>query len=440
MTDITQLFKSHLQKRMADADKALAALNYQTLVLGSGTPFTYFEDDNDAPFVINPHFGHWCPAKGPHHFIKYETGKKPMLVYYAPNDFWHLHEQLGQPFWADCFDIVQIDTQEKLWPALGHLNQAVFIGNETKYASAWQGVKINCELMQARLNWYRREKSEYEIHCLSQANRIASVAHKAAHEAFLNGGSEYDIHMQYLHSIQAVDTDLPYTGIVALDKNGAILHYHGRELKKNGSVLLIDSGARFNHYASDITRTYATKNAHPVFLQLLKDMQSLQLDLCAQIVPGTDYPTLHDQCLKSIGHILKNNGILNANENIDQAVADGLVRPFFPHGLGHFLGIQVHDVGGKQLDEQGNPITGKSSYRSLRFMGVLQKGNVVTVEPGLYFIEALLSPLRAHSSHSKRLHWKLIDELIPYGGIRIEDDVLATENGARNLTREHLPQ
>lgn len=438
MTNLENLFKAHLDQRMKDTDKALSALNYQSVVFSSGTPFTYFEDDNDAPFSTNPHFAHWCPAKGPHHFIKYETGKKPLLVYYSPNDFWHLHEQLGNPFWANCFDIVEVDSLEKLWPALGSLTQCVLIGNETKYAVA-NSIKVNCELLTARLNWYRRFKSEYEIHCLSEANRIASIAHLAAKESFLNGSSEYEIHMSYLASIQAVDTDLPYTGIVALDKNGAILHYHGRDHKKNGQVLLIDSGAKFSHYGSDITRTYTTKNCNSVFSQLLLDVEDMQQELCSKIKPGIDYPDLHEQCLLKTASILEKNGIINMKGDFETAVNEGMIKPFFPHGLGHFLGIQVHDIGGKQLDEQGNPITGKSSYRSLRFMGTLQEGNVVTVEPGIYFIPSLLNPFKETHKYANCVNWKLIEELIPFGGIRIEDDVVATKNGPQNLTRKYLP-
>lgn len=437
--NLENLFKSHIAQRIKDTEKALSALNYQSVILSSGEPFTYFQDDHDAPFATNPHFAHWCPAKGPHHLIKYEPGKKPLLIYYSPNDFWHLHEQLGNPFWADGFDIIQVDTLEKRWSALGNLTGSVFIGNETKYAHA-AGLKTNCELLTARLNWYRRFKSEYEVFCLSEANRMASIAHLAAKKAFLSGASEYEIHMQYLNAIQAVDTDLPYTGIVALDKNGAILHYHGRDTKvKNGKVLLIDSGAQFQHYASDITRTYAHPSCDPVFVQLIDEVETMQKDLCSKIKPGLDYPDLHEQCLYQIASILEKSGIIQMKGNLDAAVHEGVVRTFFPHGLGHFLGIQVHDIGGKQLDEQGNPVIGKSSYRSLRFMGTLQEGNVVTVEPGIYFIPSLLNPFKETSKHANCINWKLVESLIPLGGIRIEDDVLATAQGARNLTREHLP-
>ena len=101
----------------------------------------------------------------------------------------------------------------------------------------------------------------------------------------------------------------------------------------------------------------------------------------------------------------------------EEAVREGWSRGFFPHGLGHHLGIQVHDVAGHQSDADGH---------------------YFTIEPGIYFIDMLLRPLR-EGEHSKRFDWKLIDELSPCGGVRIEDNVVVTGSGHRNLTTEHLP-
>ncbi len=441
MSNLDTLFKEHIQIRMRFADKALEALNYRSLILGAGEPFGYFADDNYAPFKTNPHFAHWCPAAGPHHVLKYEIGKKPLLIYYSPDDFWHLHERLGNPFWASNFDIIEVGTKEKIWESLGDLTYSVFLGNETKYACA-KNIKINCELMEARLNWHRRFKSDYEIYCISEANRIAAKGHVAAKEAFYNGESEYEIHMSYLKAMQCVDTDLPYTGIVALDKNGAILHYHGRDKKRNGNVLLIDSGATYNHYASDITRTYATNNCDPVFIELLAQTEKLQKELCQAVKPGLYYPSLHETCHLKIAEILENVGILKISGDYQTALKDGITKVFLPHGLGHMLGIQVHDIGGKQLDEQGNPAPlnpSNISYRSLRFVGTLDQSVVVTIEPGIYFIQSLLSQFKETNKHADKINWSLIERLMPFGGIRIEDDVAPMGHANRNLTREYLP-
>ena len=106
------------------------------------------------------------------------------------------------------------------------------------------------------------------------------------------------------------------------------------------------------------------------------------------------------------------------------------------------LGIQVHDIGGKQLDEQGNPAPlnpSNISYRSLRFVGTLDQSVVVTIEPGIYFIQSLLSQFKETNKHSDKINWSLIERLMPFGGIRIEDDVAPMGHANRNLTREYLP-
>ena len=122
----------------------------------------------------------------------------------------------------------------------------------------------------------------------------------------------------------------------------------------------------------------------------------------------------------------------------DEAFEKKLTHPFFPHGIGHHLGIQVHDVAGKQSDPQGTPAPPPEEHPFLRNTRTIEPGHVLTIEPGLYFIPMLLRPLRA-GEHAERLDWTLIDALTPLGGIRIEDNVLVTETGHRNLTREHLP-
>jgi len=293
----------------------------------------------------------------------------------------------------------------------------------------------------ARLNWQRRFKSEYEVICLSEANKLAAKGHNVAKDTFLQGGSEYEIHMSYLLAMQALDEELPYKAIVALNQNSATLHFHNKEHHKNGKVLLIDSGASFNHYCSDITRTYTNKNCDHLFTQILADTIQMQRELYQEVKPNLYYPNLHEKCLTKIAAILESAGVLKINGDYEMAVKEGIIKTFFPHGLGHMLGIQIHDIGGKQIDEQGNiaPLNPPNvNYRSLRFVGTLEEGIVVTIEPGIYFIPMLLNKLKEDEKLSKYVNWKLVERLIPYGGIRIEDDVLVTKNGYRNLTREFL--
>jgi Xaa-Pro dipeptidase len=121
----------------------------------------------------------------------------------------------------------------------------------------------------------------------------------------------------------------------------------------------------------------------------------------------------------------------------DDAVEAGLTAPFFPHGLGHFLGIQVHDVGGRQKAPEGGVVPPPRQYPYLRTTRTIEEGHVFTIEPGLYFIEMLLRPHRS-GPKAGLFDWKLVDQLAGHGGIRIEDNILVTKSGGRNLTRPRI--
>ena len=113
----------------------------------------------------------------------------------------------------------------------------------------------------------------------------------------------------------------------------------------------------------------------------------------------------------------------------------GVTSAFFPHGLGHLLGVQVHDVGGHQADESGTIIDPPSGHPFLRLTRVLEEDMVLTIEPGLYIIDMLLDNLRGTPAES-HVNWDMVDWLRPYGGIRIEDDIRVMANGQENLTRD----
>jgi Xaa-Pro dipeptidase len=169
---------------------------------------------------------------------------------------------------------------------------------------------------------------------------------------------------------------------------------------------------------------------------LLAGMEKHQRELAAAVAPKVPFGDLHHLSHLKLAALLKEHGILDADP--EQAVELGLTRPFYPHGLGHHLGIQVHDVAGKLAGPDGSIAPPPARHPTLRTTRVLEPGQVVTIEPGCYFIPMLLQPFR-EGGESRRFNWKLIDELSPMGGIRIEDDLLVTANGGRNLTREHLP-
>ncbi|HET8901739.1 MAG TPA: Xaa-Pro dipeptidase [Holophagaceae bacterium] len=441
MSDLTQLFRDHLAKRQTDAEESLARTGFSALVISSGAPHTYFADDQDAPFRAVPHFTHWCPMAGPHHVVVARAGKKPLLVRYAPEDFWYEQAPLaeawgGTPFWAEGFDLVEAGSLDAVWEAVGALPGGAYIGSETDRAEA-AGLAANPGKLTKHLDWLRSTKTPYEIACLEEATRLGALGHKAAKEAFLAGASELEIHQAFVRAVGSVDADLPYGTIVGLNEKGAILHYEGkRPHVRKGATLLLDAGAKHLGYGSDITRTHAAPHCDERFAALIAGMEKLQLGLCATVKPGLHYGAFHQNAHQRVAELLKENGILKGSA--EEAVDKGWSRAFFPHGLGHHLGIQVHDVAGKQVGPDGEYAAPPPEHPFLRTTRIIEEGQVFTVEPGLYFIPMLLKPLRANGA-AAAFDWKLIDELTPFGGIRIEDNLVVTATGSRNLTRERLP-
>ena len=201
--------------------------------------------------------------------------------------------------------------------------------------------------------------------------------------------------------------------------------------------MLIDAGAQFRGYASDITRTYAARSGvDGQFLELLAGMDALQLRLCAAVQPGHDYRELHLQAHRLIADLLCREGII-VGCDAETAVASGVSGVFFPHGIGHLLGLQVHDVAGRARDETGRQeIPRPAGHPYLRLTRTLEPGFVVTIEPGLYFIDLLLEQAQSNGT-GRHINWEAVGRLQPYGGIRIEDDVACTATALpENLTRD----
>jgi Xaa-Pro dipeptidase len=279
-------------------------------------------------------------------------------------------------------------------------------------------------------------KTPYELEQMRAAQRRAVPGHVAARAAFLRGESEAAIHRAYLLATGHTDRDLPYGNIVGLNEHAAVLHYQYQDESPppESRSFLIDAGAHVNGYASDITRTWAAPG-HDEFAALVAAMEAEQLGLVDEVREGVDYRDIHLSTHRRIARVLRNAGIVSMDE--EAMVAEGLTKPFFPHGIGHLLGLQVHDVGGFMASANGGVATKPEGHRYLRLTRPLQAGMVVTIEPGLYFIPMLLRELRA-SKHAGNVDWDAVERLSRYGGIRIEDDVACRAAGEapENLTRD----
>lgn len=432
---LATIYTAHVTIYKLRYDIALAESKFDHAVIYSGGLHYQFVDDMPYPFKVNPHFKAWAPVTdNPNCFIVYTPGLKPKLVYHQPVDYWHKVAGTPKAAWVEKFDLVMIadPAEAKKYIPKGRI---AFLGEWDPAFASWGDFTPNPEAVVNSLHFDRAKKTEYEIECVRRANQRAARGHKAAERAFREGGSEYEINFAYLRGADHVEEEVPYGNIIALNENAATLHYyhHGRQRFDEASLhsFLIDAGASYNGYASDITRTYS-RNADE-FQQLIDALDRAQLELVDACRPNTNYIDIHLLAHRKIAELLVQ---FRFTRDLD---ADGVVEKrisstFLPHGVGHFLGLQVHDVGGFMADRTGATIPKPEGHPYLRLTRVVDPGMIFTIEPGLYFIDSLLGELRA-SDTAKYVDWERVDTFRRFGGIRIEDNIVITETGNENLTR-----
>ncbi len=221
--------------------------------------------------------------------------------------------------------------------------------------------------------------------------------------------------------------------IVAYNEHAAVLHYQHLDRRPPPSrrSFLIDAGAQFRGYASDITRTYAA--AAGLFADLLQRIDGAQQQLCRDVVAGRDFREIHLTAHRILGDELQRIGLTKLPGQA--ALERGVTSVFFPHGIGHLLGLQVHDVGGVMDDLKGGERQRPEGHPYLRLTRMLEPGVVVTIEPGIYFIDSLLAAAHADERRG-HIDWSVVEALRPFGGIRIEDNVVTTAAAPENMTRE----
>jgi Xaa-Pro dipeptidase len=415
--------------------RALETCGYSALLVHSGSLLTVFEDDRTYPFEAHAPFKVWTPLGDVSDcFVYFEPSRAPVLVFHRPTDFWYKAADLPKAYWARHFDI---RPAPDLAAARTHLPRdlggVAYIGDDFPELASWGVGAVNPRNLMRHLDYGRAEKTPYELACMREANRLGVSGHRAAARAFTEGASEFEIELEFMKACGLREQELPYNPIIALNEGGAVLHY--QVLEKQAPTerysLLIDAGAEFGGYASDITRTHALREGD--FASLIQKMDEMQQTICAGLRAGVDWRDVHLRTHALTGKLLREADIISCDA--DEAVASGLTSVFLPHGIGHLLGLEVHDAGGFMESPEGGDIPRPEGHPFLRLTRVLQKGFVVTVEPGIYFIDQLLDATRADARGSK-INWSRVASLRKFGGIRIEDNVAITETGCENLTRQ----
>jgi Xaa-Pro aminopeptidase len=282
----------------------------------------------------------------------------------------------------------------------------------------------------------RNIKSAAEVAEIEHAVGVSREMYLAAMSAAKPGKHEYEVVAEIIRVAKARGCDLSFPIICSV--HGETLHNHGHaNLMQAGDVMVLDSGVETaNKYASDITRTIPVGGTFSAQQRLIYEMVlRAQLAAIKAIQPGVPYKDVHLLAARSFATDLKAAGLMKGD--VDEAVAAGAHALFFPHGLGHMIGLDVHDL--ENLGEQyvgyepGVERSQQFGLGYLRLARKLQPGFVLTVEPGLYFIPQLIDQWKAERRNGAFINYKEVEKFRNARGYRIEDDVLVTKSGNRVL-------
>jgi Xaa-Pro aminopeptidase len=282
------------------------------------------------------------------------------------------------------------------------------------------------------LSAIRRSKDPVELERMRAAQRATRAAFAAVVPLMRDGVSEREAQIEleaeaFRHGAEA----MAYDTIVGGGINSAVLHFAPTSRRfQAGELVLIDAGAQYLGYASDITRTYPVGGRlDPVQQELHALVHAAERASIERCRVGVEWRDVHVTAAVVIAEGLVACGLLRGNP--ESLVQSGAVWLFFPHGIGHLVGLGVRDAGGTPLRERRND---PKPHPHLRIDLPLEPGMVVTVEPGIYFVPAPLQDAGRRRLHHDEVAWDLVDRMLGFGGIRIEDNVLITENGLEIIT------
>lgn len=437
------LYREHLDWLQTAVERALAFAaeageTYDSIVFHAGSEQIYHRDDHPVPFHSDAHFTRFAPLTGPGHVVHFRVGKTMRLLRFAPADFWCEAEPWPDHPVRDSWESMSVLSEDELVEKIGSSGRTAFIGSDTALAGRL-GADVEPPRLLAALDWERATKTPYEIECLRRAIARVAPGFHAVREAITDRPSEHELYRIFLAGFDAHPTDVSFEPIVAWDRHASVLHYPRKSRQApdpatEGLGLLLDAGACYHGYGSDLTRTFLTDTAPVLYRQVVEGLHDIQRRLVESMAPGNSFVDLHRSAERQICTLLHSLDVLRVDA--DQAIELGLSRPFFPHGLGHHLGVQVHDAGGKLTGPEGEIGTPPEDCPFLRTTRPMAASQVLTIEPGIYFIPMLLDPWRA--KHPDAFNDVALQELLPCGGVRIEDDVLVTDTGFEGSGFEDL--
>ncbi|KAK3295915.1 putative Xaa-Pro aminopeptidase [Chaetomium fimeti] len=380
---------------------------------------------------------------------------------------------------SDVDDVRYIETlSETLCPALepGETIYVLHRDQIPKLDHLMVVVRVDTTHLRLAMDAARVIKTDHEIALIRRANAISSAAHKAVLHSIKRFTNEREVDSLFTGYCTAHGAPIQaYPVIAASGANASTLHYaDNNQPFKNRQLLILDAGAEYHCYASDVTRTIPLRTFSRNAGAIYRLVERMQAECIAQIRPGVRYRALHAHaCAVAVAGLLRLGVLRGGSEG--EILGRGTVAAFFPHGLGHHVGLEVHDVSGRErlllggaaaaggAGARGGRVGGRMGMRMKRegmTPGVvaalwadenrpegamaaslggpgqkLAEGMVVTVEPGIYFCREYIEGYFLNDpDHAKYIDAEVLAKYWDVGGVRIEDDILVTKDGYENLT------
>ncbi|ALC46571.1 Dip-C [Drosophila busckii] len=454
------LFKNNRTKcTKAVLDKLSASLKFNTgslfVLLEGGKDVSVYNTDVDYVFRQESYFQYLFGAKEPGCYgimnIDVKTGGATAVLFVPrlpeeyetwmgqllePKDFKAMYE-VDEVYYVDEMETYLERIAPKLILTLSGTNSDSGLTMQPPEFKGKDKYTTNCQLLYPIISECRVIKSPEEIEVLRYVAKVSSDAHIKVMQFIRPGRMEFEGEAVFLHHAYAVGgcRHASYTCICGSGTNSAILHYghagapNDRPIQ-DGDMCLFDMGANYCGYAADITCSFP---ANGKFTEDQKFIYNAVLAARNAVMEsardGVSWVDMHKLAGKVLLQQLKAGGMLTGD--VDEMVAAGVSGVFQPHGLGHLLGLDVHDVGGYLDSEPARP--SESWLSKLRFARILRAGMYVTIEPGCYFIKRLMDNALADPKISKFINVAVLERFRNFGGVRIEDDVLITKTGTENF-------
>lgn len=423
--------KSHAQ-RTIDTFKTLYPDEALPVIYIAGAKTQYWSHcDQTVPLRQDRYFNYLSGAfDQPNCHVVYEPRAKKLTLYLPPVDeddiMWS-----GLPLSPEqalkIYDVDDVKFSDTLEADVKQLVNVITIPD----GASTLDVATSPKLLEA-LDETRMIKDEYELDLMRHAAKISDNSHLAVMSALPIEKNEGHIHAEFVyHCMRQGSKNQAYDPICCSGTDCGTLHYERNDQTlEDKQLVLIDAGAEWQAYASDVTRTWPIDGEWtPEAREIYETVHKMHDAAMAMIKPGVHWEDVH---LKTHRVLIKRFLELGIFQNgcEEEIFETRISAAFYPHGLGHMIGMNTHDTGGKANYNDPNPM-----LRYLRIRRKLQENMVVTVEPGCYFNKFLLDHHVSASMKSKYINQKVLDKYWPVGGVRIEDDVVITANGPEDLTK-----